>query len=297
MSNDDSSDDEGETTFFLTGNNKFRSASVSEFSKVPDSLRDVDDATDEYLKEIMNHWFNQEQSERQYTSITSPDITSSMIFTLSDWLSDVANKFKLVKESLCLSQMILKYCLCDAEFSDLQRSKLQLLGTTCLMIGSKVEEIYAPSPNDYIYITDKAYTKKELLEMEQRVLKTIQFHTTFITPLLYIRVFSRVLQNSSKIHVLATYLMLVAMENIGMLEIYLPSEIAAGAEYLALTSLDEPMTNWNTDILVVTIDKAKQVASEILATVEILQNKNYTALKRQYAQSKFLEVSKIQLKL
>jgi hypothetical protein len=294
IDDEDSSDnDEGITTFFMTGNNKFKSLAITP-SKVPDTLRDIDDAADEYLEEIMNHWFSQEKVERQVIFITS-QITSQQVMILSDWLSSVAGKFKLVKESWCLSQYMLKYCLCDPDFSDLTKDKLQLLGTTCLFIASKVEEIYPPNLRDFIKIADRTYSKKEFLDMEQRVLKTLQFRVTFVTPLQFLRVFSRVLQNGAVPHTLANYLMQVAMTNISLMFDYLPSEIAAGAEYLAKYSLNEPI-DWNESIIVVSLDKAKQVARDIYNTVAILKNLELNALSKLYGQEKNLSVSKIPLK-
>lgn len=35
-----------------------------------------------------------------------------------------------------------------------------------MLIASKFEEIYAPEVQDFVYITDKAYSKAEILECE-----------------------------------------------------------------------------------------------------------------------------------
>ena len=39
-----------------------------------------------------------------------------------------------------------------------------------MLIASKYEEIYPPECKDYIYVTDNAYSKDELLEMEGIIL-------------------------------------------------------------------------------------------------------------------------------
>lgn len=39
-----------------------------------------------------------------------------------------------------------------------------------MLIASKYEEIYAPEVRDFVYITDKAYTKEEILNMETEIL-------------------------------------------------------------------------------------------------------------------------------
>lgn len=38
-------------------------------------------------------------------------------------------------------------------------------------IAWKYEEIYPPEANDFVYITDNAYSKKELLDSEYKILK------------------------------------------------------------------------------------------------------------------------------
>lgn len=43
------------------------------------------------------------------------------------------------------------------------RTKLQLVGVSSMLIASKYEEIYAPEVRDFVYITDKAYSKEDIL--------------------------------------------------------------------------------------------------------------------------------------
>lgn len=41
------------------------------------------------------------------------------------------------------------------------------------MIASKYEEIYPPELKDFVFITDKAYTKEDVLQMEYLILDTL----------------------------------------------------------------------------------------------------------------------------
>ena len=52
--------------------------------------------------------------------------------------------------------MIDRYC----ERNRVKRKNYQLLGVTSMLIASKYEEIYPPFVKDFIYITDRAYTKE-----------------------------------------------------------------------------------------------------------------------------------------
>ena len=52
----------------------------------------------------------------------------------------------------------------------MHRTKLQLVAVAAMLISAKYEEIYAPMVRDFVYITDNAYTREEILEMESRML-------------------------------------------------------------------------------------------------------------------------------
>ncbi len=92
-----------------------------------------------------------------------PDINEKMRAILIDWLVEVHLKFKLVPETLYLTVNLIDRYL---EKVDVMREKLQLVGVTAMLIASKYEEIYAPEVQDFVYITDKAYSKQEILDCE-----------------------------------------------------------------------------------------------------------------------------------
>ena len=86
---------------------------------------------------------------------------------LIDWLVEVHLKFKLVPESLYLTVNLIDRYL---EREQVHRSRLQLVGVTAMLIACKYEEIYPPIVKDFVYITDNAYTKEEILEQERKML-------------------------------------------------------------------------------------------------------------------------------
>lgn len=44
-----------------------------------------------------------------------------------------------------------------------------------MLISTKYEEIYPPTVKDFVYITDNAYSKEEVLNMECDLLATLDF--------------------------------------------------------------------------------------------------------------------------
>ena len=100
------------------------------------------------------------------------DINARMRAILIDWLVEVHMKFRLVPETLYLCVSIIdRYC----SKVDVLRSKLQLIGVTALLVACKHEEIYPPEVRDCVYITDRAYNRQEVLDMEQDILKVLDW--------------------------------------------------------------------------------------------------------------------------
>jgi hypothetical protein len=132
---------------------------------------DADDRADqfcvtEYTEEIYAYLRRDEVRSlvsHDYMS-RQPDINAKMRVILNDWLVEVHLKFKLRQETLYLCFQLIDRFL---ETTNVQRQKLQLVGVTGLMLASKYEEIYPPEVRDYVYICDNAYTREEILLMEQ----------------------------------------------------------------------------------------------------------------------------------
>mmetsp|Transcript_32763 Transcript_32763/g.31990 ORF Transcript_32763/g.31990 Transcript_32763/m.31990 type:complete len:122 (+) Transcript_32763:403-768(+) len=100
------------------------------------------------------------------------DISESMRAILVDWLVDVHRKFKLLPETLFLTVNIIDRFLSKRQ---IDRSKLQLVGITSLLISTKYEEIYPPTIKDFVYICDNTYAREEIILMEQQILFDLDF--------------------------------------------------------------------------------------------------------------------------
>lgn len=89
---------------------------------------------------------------------------------LVDWIIEVHLKFKLLPETLFLTVSLIDRYL---EHTQIMRTKLQLVAVSAMLITSKYEEIYAPEVRDFVFITDNAYTREEILQMEMSILTTL----------------------------------------------------------------------------------------------------------------------------
>ncbi len=102
-----------------------------------------------------------------------------------------------------------------------------------MLIASKYEEIYAPEVRDFVYITDKAYTKDEILKMEYSILTTLDFNVCTPSAYRFLERFSKVGNANIRQHFLARYLIELPLIEYRMLK-YSPSNVAASALFLSL---------------------------------------------------------------
>ena len=134
-------------------------------------------AVTEYVNDIFSYWFRVEpdtQVAPNYMLIQT-DINDKMRAILIDWLVEVHLKFKLMPETLFLTHNLIDRFLSKKVVT---RKNLQLVGVTAMLLASKYEEIWAPEVRDFVYISDKAYSREQILDMEKQMLNTLGFHLT-----------------------------------------------------------------------------------------------------------------------
>lgn len=159
------------------------------------------------------------------------DINDKMRAILVDWLVDVHLKFKLMPETLYLTVNLIDRFL---EVKQVTRKHLQLVGVTAMLIASKYEEIWAPEVRDFVYISDRAYCREQILNMEKIMLNVLRFNLTVPTPFHFFNRFLKaagVMENQETV-AYATYLLELSLPDYKMLR-FSYSIIAASAVYLA----------------------------------------------------------------
>lgn len=112
-----------------------------------------------------------------------------------------------------------------------------------MLIASKYEEIYAPEVRDFVYITDKAYTKEEILKTEYKILATLDFNITSSSSLRLVERYINLAGADEIVENLSKYLIELPLIEYKMLK-FSPSMIAAGAIYLAMKILKRE-NPWN----------------------------------------------------
>ncbi|KAH7855728.1 hypothetical protein Vadar_028204 [Vaccinium darrowii] len=230
---------------------------------------DIDNelAVVEYVEDMYKFYKLVENESRvHYYMDSQPEINERMRAILVDWLIEVHHKFELMPETLYLTFNIVDRYLASKSVS---RRELQLVGLSAMLMASKYEEIWAPEVNDFVCISDRAYTHSQVLVMEKRILGQLEWNLTVPTPYVFLVLFIKASLSDQLVCVFLSTIhmasfdarakigcfVFVWMENmvyflaeLGMMNyktiIYCPSMLAASAVYAARCTLNKSPV-WN----------------------------------------------------
>ncbi|XP_019373298.1 PREDICTED: G2/mitotic-specific cyclin-B1 isoform X2 [Gavialis gangeticus] len=257
---------------------------------------DADDGSDpnlcsEYVKDIYKYLrVLEEQQAIRPKFLLGKEVTGNMRAILIDWLVQVQMKFRLLQETMYLTVAIIDRFL---QNNIVSKKTLQLVGVTAMFVASKYEEMYPPEIGDFAFVTDNAYTKLQIRQMEMKILKALDFSLGRPLPLHFLRRASKIGEVDLEQHTLAKYLMELCIVDYEMVH-YPPSQTAAAAFCLALKILDggewtptlqHYMSYTESDLLPVMQHMAKNV---------IQVNQGLTkrmTVKNKYASSKNVKIS------
>ena len=232
-----------------------------------------------------------------YTYMTRQnEISEKMRSILIDWIIDVHFKFGFTDETLFMTISIIDRYLSICKIS---RSNFQLLGITALMIACKHEEIDVPKIKDFIYITDNAYTKNEVIKMEEQVLYKLNFAFMYPSPIKFFEYLSQHFNFSKKYHMMGKYLMESFLLDVKSIK-YKPSIISCACVYIVMKFfkmrnyqesynkkfylLDETDEKYTEHII-------KECAKDICLFVDNINKTNYLACLKKYSKIEQEKVS------
>jgi len=251
----------------------------------------------EYLEEI---YVNLLLEETQATTKpkfgymnTQPEINEIMRAILIDWIIDVHLRFNLRQETLFMTIWLIDTYL---SFAFVHRDKLQLLGITCLLISCKSHEIYYPQNDKLIEMTDNAYSKEEMLTMENEILKKLNFFIVCPNPIDFYNILSKMFNFEKKQYYLGNYFIESALVNYQILK-YSSSVIASSCTYLVMKyyRINGYQKLYNNFIINEQFpeDVIKDAAKEIYVLVDNLSKSKFKSVKKKYSLTQFENVSEI----
>ncbi|XP_057818332.1 G2/mitotic-specific cyclin S13-7 isoform X2 [Cryptomeria japonica] len=171
---------------------------------------------------------------------TQVEINEKMRAILIDWLIEVHYKFELMPETLYLTTNLADRYL---SIEPVSRRNLQLVGVTAMLLASKYEEIWAPEINDFVCISDRAYTKQQIISMEKIMLNKLKFHLTVPTPYVFVVRYLKAADSDKEMENLVFFLIELSLLQYVTIK-FTPSLLSAGAVYTARCTLKKDPI-WN----------------------------------------------------
>jgi hypothetical protein len=114
-----------------------------------------------------------------------------------EWMRQICDKFKMGWTTYFLAIYILYVFLSKRH---IHKTKLQLLAIGSFLIASKIEEIYPPDVNDWIWIlsttSENTYQHGDILRMEGILLREMGWAFSIPTPWTFLEIFTHQMEKS-----------------------------------------------------------------------------------------------------
>eukprot|EP00878_Enallax_costatus_P017432 GHUV01018309.1.p1 GENE.GHUV01018309.1~~GHUV01018309.1.p1 ORF type:complete len:236 (+),score=89.03 GHUV01018309.1:993-1700(+) len=222
-----------------------------------------------------------------------PDINEKMRAILIDWLVEVHLKFKLMPESLFLTINLIDRYLAVRPVT---RKNLQLVGVTAMLVAAKYEEIWAPEVRDFVYISDKAYTRKQILDTEKDMLQALGYNLSLPTSYQFL---ARLLK-AANVHyeknlaLFVAYCAELCLIDHGMLK-HSYSELAAAIMYVALKAFkkQDPYPYNLQRHAACNKESVLHISKEVVKLVQNAHSSNLQAVVKKYSNPKFCEAAMV----
>lgn len=233
------------------------------------------------------------QCKPGYLTAMQPDLDSRARSVLVDWLVEIHEVMTLTPSSLFLG-----ICLLDRYLSKrhVKRAQLQLVGTTCLLLAAKFEELDtdAPTPDHFQHFTQGICAKVDIVKMECRILAALAYEVMVPTCQQFFEVFQQVNKGDTEHSQLVSYILELSLQDASFSE-FQPSHIAAAAVLLAnqLTCRQE---GWSLEMASITRhaeSSLAEMAKKLSGLVATAPTGNLTCIMTKYSKKERLAVAKL----
>lgn len=271
----------------------------------------------DYVTYIFKHYREREEKfiVKDYIK-NQPLINKQMRHLLVDWMVEVQQQLEFNHEVLYLSVKLLDLYL---NRSLIKKEKLQLLGGAAMFIACKFEERMPPIIDDFIYVSDNAYDRAELIEMEIDILKTVCFDIGAPLSYTFLRRYSKCIKADMRFLTLARYILELSLQDYhfayvkdslkACAALYLALKMTVGFEDLVksgavstdsqtqyVTTANLSSTEWNKTLVHYTECKLEDFI-DLLPSMNNLvisaPSSKYKTIFKKYSHQVFYEVAKI----
>jgi hypothetical protein len=240
-----------------------------------------------------------------------PHINKQMRLLLVDWMVEVQQQLEFNHEILYLSVKLLDLYLNSKR---IEKEKLQLLGGAAMLVACKFEERMAPPLDDFIYVSDNAYDRNELVKMEIDILRTLKYDIGVPLSYTFLRRYAKCVKADMKFLTLARFILELSLQDYKFAAVS-DSLKACAALYLALKMAKRhenqtknngncmiintenlSNTEWNSTLCHYTATTLSDFIEYIPALNDLVKNANgskYKTILKKYCHPVFYEVAKV----
>ncbi|XP_055586865.1 G2/mitotic-specific cyclin-B3 [Uranotaenia lowii] len=221
--------------------------------------------------------------------VKQPHISKWMRALLVDWMVEIQESFELNHETLYLAVKIVDIYLSRTE---IERGSLQLLGAAALFIAAKYDERIPPTVDDFHYICDGAYQRREMILMEMNVFKTIGYDLGIPLSYRFLRRYARVNRIDMPVLTLARYILEYTLMDYSIVQLR-DSKLACAALFIAMRINNMP--GWNKTLEFYSGYKIEEFADIAILLNNIMTRKpkeSLNTVRHKYSHELFFESAK-----
>lgn len=220
------------------------------------------------------------------------EVNKAMRAILVDWMVEVQENFELNHETLYLAVKIVDLYLSQAV---IKKEQLQLVGSTALFVACKFDERCPPLIDDFLYICDDAYNKRDLLNMEMSLLRILDFDLGIPSSYRFLRRYAKCAKADMELLTLGRYILELSLQEYELID-YLESEMAAASLFLAMKM--KSCKRWGNTMEYYTGYTENELMPLVKKLSSMLTSQTYTAkslktIRTKYSHKVFFEVAKV----
>ncbi|KAH9388616.1 PREDICTED: G2/mitotic-specific cyclin-B3-like [Rhagoletis zephyria] len=241
-----------------------------------------------YAYEIFEYYKQKELATKTEKYMSKQNnLTDKMRAVLVDWMVEVQQNFELNHETLYLAVKFVDHYLMKESIT---RARFQLLGLTAVFVACKLDERIFPTIDDFIYISDDAYTREDFIAMEIELLKVLDFNLNFPLSYSFLRRFARCASQSIETLTLARYILESSLLDYSVVD-ELDSKKAAASLLLALKMKN---LKWNDSLVFYSGYSECDLESLVVILNRLISTPSkYENIRNKYSDKVFFEVAKL----
>lgn len=246
-----------------------------------------------YAMDIFNY-YKEKETEFPISDYMDRQVclSKNMRALLVDWMVEIQESFELNHETLYLGVKLVDMYLDRVTVS---KDTLQLVGAAAMFVASKFDERIPPLIDDFLYICDGAYNRREMIRMEISLVKIIGFNLGIPISYRFLRRYARCAKITMNVLTLARYILefsLMEYETVTLRD----SLLASAALYLALRM--KQISGWTPTLEFYTGYKLRDLTNTVLLLNRVISKparKEIMTVRNKYSHKIFFEVAKTPL--